>query len=108
MASRIARGDPVAEIEAKERANNQAKAWNACADLAKTENILVKFDQALALVGLVGERRVAKIIYWLSRLGYWTVQSLSRSKDHHPAANRSLSSRCCDSFPTRRSMLSPQ
>ena len=26
---------PWTEIEAKERANNQAKAWNACADLAK-------------------------------------------------------------------------
>ena len=99
---------PWTAIDAKERASAQAEAWKACADLAKTENILAKFDQALATVGLVGERRVAKIIYWLSRLGYWTVQSLSRSKDHHPAANRSLSSRCCDSFPTRRSMLSPQ
>ena len=54
---------PWTEIEAKERANNQAKAWNACADLAKTENILADFDQALETVGLVGERRVAKLIY---------------------------------------------
>jgi uncharacterized membrane protein len=39
------------------------KAWELCADLAKTKNILAEFDQALATVGLVGERRVAKLIY---------------------------------------------
>ena len=54
---------PWTAIDAKERASARAEAWNACADLAKTENILGKFDQTLATVGLVGERRVAKIIY---------------------------------------------
>jgi hypothetical protein len=54
---------PWTAIEAKERASAQAEAWKACVDLAKTENILAKFDQALATVGLVGERRVAKLIY---------------------------------------------
>jgi hypothetical protein len=54
---------PWTAIDAKERASARAEAWNACADLAKTENILGKFDQALATVGLVGERRVAKLIY---------------------------------------------
>jgi hypothetical protein len=54
---------PWTAIDEKERARAQAEAWNACADLAKTENILAEFDKELATVGLVGERRVAKLIY---------------------------------------------
>src|SRR6516164_7611295 len=54
---------PWTAIDEKERARAQAEAWNACADLAKTENILEEFDKELATVGLVGERRVAKLIY---------------------------------------------
>jgi hypothetical protein len=54
---------PWTAIEAKERASDQAEAWNVCDDLAKTENILAEFDKALATVGLVGESRVAKLIY---------------------------------------------
>jgi hypothetical protein len=54
---------PWTAINAEERASAQAEAWKASADLAKTENILAEFDKALATVGLVGERRVAKLIY---------------------------------------------
>lgn len=54
---------PWTAIEAEERAGERADAWNACADLARAENILAEFDRALATIGLVGERRVAKLIY---------------------------------------------
>jgi hypothetical protein len=49
--------------EAKECAENAEEAWKVCADLARAENILVKFDRDLEAIGLVGERRVAKLIY---------------------------------------------
>jgi hypothetical protein len=54
---------PWTAIDAKERAGTQTEAWKACADLAKTENILAEFDRALGAIGLVEERRVAKLIY---------------------------------------------
>jgi hypothetical protein len=55
----LLRAIPWAAIEEKEH----KEAWNACADLARAENILTEFDRALETVGLVGERRVAKLIY---------------------------------------------
>jgi hypothetical protein len=54
---------PWTALETKQRASAQAEAWKACADLATTENILAEFDRALAVIGLVEERRVAKLIY---------------------------------------------
>ena len=39
------------------------EAWELCRGLAQSENILAEFDQTLATVGLVGERRIAKLIY---------------------------------------------
>lgn len=50
-------------VQAEERAVEQAEAWELCASLARAENILAEFDRALATIGLVGERRVAKLIY---------------------------------------------
>jgi len=50
-------------IEAEERIEARAEAWDLCAELARSGDILAKFDQALETVGLVGERRVAKLIY---------------------------------------------
>jgi hypothetical protein len=49
--------------EADEHAHKQKEAWEACAELARAENILAELDWALASVGLVGERRVAKLVY---------------------------------------------
>jgi len=49
--------------ETKQRAEKQSEAWNLCADLARSKNILAEFDRALGMVGLVGERRVAMLIY---------------------------------------------
>jgi hypothetical protein len=50
-------------IEQKEHAEERAEAWEFCAKLAHTENILTEFDRVLGVIGLVGERRVAKLIY---------------------------------------------
>jgi hypothetical protein len=50
-------------IEQKEHADERAEAWEMCAKLAHAESILAEFDRALGAIGLVGERRVAKLIY---------------------------------------------
>jgi hypothetical protein len=54
---------PWATVEAEECAEKRTEAWNTCANLALAKNILAEFDQAIGTVGLVGERRVAKLIY---------------------------------------------
>ena len=54
---------PWTAIEAQERAEEQSGAWEQCAELARAESILAEFDRALGTIGLVGERRVAKLIY---------------------------------------------
>jgi len=54
---------PWTAAEAEERAEERAEAWALCADLARSGDILAAFDRALETVGLVGERRVAKLIY---------------------------------------------
>jgi hypothetical protein len=54
---------PWTAMEANERVEERAEAWESCANLARAENILAEFDRALGTVGLVGERQVAKLIY---------------------------------------------
>jgi hypothetical protein len=54
---------PWTAMEAQERAEKQAEIWKLCAKLASAKNILTKFDHSLGIVGLVGERRIAKLIY---------------------------------------------
>jgi hypothetical protein len=54
---------PWAAVEEQERAEERAEAWELCAGLACSKNILTEFEQTLATVGLVGERRIAKLIY---------------------------------------------
>jgi hypothetical protein len=54
---------PWTAIEAEELAGERAEAWKACADLARSESILAEFDRALGTIGLVGERRLAKLTY---------------------------------------------
>ena len=54
---------PWTAMEANQRAQEQAEAWEVCADLARSENILLDFDHTLETVGLVGERRVATLLY---------------------------------------------
>jgi hypothetical protein len=54
---------PWTAMEANQRAEEQRKAWELCGELARAENILAEFDGALEAIGLIGERRVAKLIY---------------------------------------------
>jgi hypothetical protein len=54
---------PWAAVEERERAEERQEAWELCADLACSEDILAEFGQTLATVGLVGERRIAKLLY---------------------------------------------
>ena len=54
---------PWTEIEAEHRLGQRTEAWNSCAGLARAKDILMEFDQALGTVGLVGERRIAKLLY---------------------------------------------
>jgi hypothetical protein len=54
---------PWFSAEQSERAETKLKAWELCAGLARSKDILAEFDQALETVGLVGERRAAKLIY---------------------------------------------
>jgi hypothetical protein len=54
---------PWTTVEAEELKEERTEAWELCADLARSENILAQFEQMLGTVGLVGERRVAKLTY---------------------------------------------
>jgi hypothetical protein len=54
---------PWTVLETAERAEERSEAWELCADLARSKDILAEFDRALSTVGLVGERRTAKLIY---------------------------------------------
>ena len=49
--------------EAETQAKDRSEAWEQCKDLAHCQDILAELDAALARVGLVGERRVAKLLY---------------------------------------------
>jgi len=51
------------ESEAEQRSGQRTEAWKSCAELAGSKDILAEFDTALGTVGLVGERRIAKLIY---------------------------------------------
>ncbi len=50
-------------LEVQERAEERLEAWELCADLARSENVLAEFDHDVGMAGLVGERRNAKLIY---------------------------------------------
>jgi hypothetical protein len=54
---------PWAAVEERERAEERQEAWELCADLACSEDILAEFGRTLGTVGLVGERRIAKLLY---------------------------------------------
>jgi hypothetical protein len=71
----LLRAVPWTAIEAKECAEERAKTWDLCAGLARAESILAELDPALGMLGLVGERRVAKLVYLalVSRLLDWPV-----------------------------------
>jgi hypothetical protein len=66
---------PWTTIDAEERSEERDRASDLCAGLARVENILAELDLALGMLGLVGERRVAKLLYLalVSRLLDWPV-----------------------------------
>jgi hypothetical protein len=54
---------PWAAFEAKANTEQRREAWQRCSELAQQRNILNEFDRNLSRVGVVGERRIAKLIY---------------------------------------------
>jgi hypothetical protein len=54
---------PWSAVEAEANAAERTEAWEQCSGLARKANILEAFDQELSRLGLVGERRAAKLIY---------------------------------------------
>jgi len=54
---------PWTAVEAEASATERTEAWTVCGDLARRTSILDEFDREVGRLGLVGERRAAKIIY---------------------------------------------
>ena len=54
---------PWSAVEAEANAAERTEAWEQCGGLARKANILENFDEELDRIGLVGERRAAKLIY---------------------------------------------
>jgi hypothetical protein len=54
---------PWSAAEAEANAAERTEAWEQCNHLARRVNILEAFDQELSRLGLVGERRAAKLIF---------------------------------------------
>ena len=49
--------------EQKETAEERSEAWNTCSELARAPSILDRLDDELTKLGMVGERRCAKLVY---------------------------------------------
>ena len=54
---------PWTAVEEEHQAEQRTEAWDQCADLARLPSILAELDKDMSRVGLVGERRVGKLIY---------------------------------------------
>jgi hypothetical protein len=54
---------PWSAAEAEANAAERTEAWEQCNHFARRANILEAFDQELSRLGLVGERRAAKLIF---------------------------------------------
>ena len=54
---------PWSAIEEKGAAEERSESWNVCADLAREHAILDLLDDELTKLGMVGERRCAKLVY---------------------------------------------
>ncbi len=54
---------PWIEVETEAKAAERTEAWKMCGVLAQKADILREFDSELSGVGIVGERRVAKLLY---------------------------------------------
>jgi hypothetical protein len=54
---------PWTAVEAEANAAERAEAWEECSRIAVKSNILDEFGSELSKIGLVGERRAAKLVY---------------------------------------------
>ena len=54
---------PWTAVEAETQVEERSEAWQQCSGLAKSEDILRAFEVALQRVGVVGEVRLAKLLY---------------------------------------------
>jgi hypothetical protein len=54
---------PWTAVEAEVSAAERTEAWTVCADLARAIDILAELDRELDRLGLVGERRAAKLLF---------------------------------------------
>lgn len=54
---------PWSAAEDRANAEDRAEAWEKCAELAQAPRILDLFDRELSTIGMVGERRGAKLVY---------------------------------------------
>jgi hypothetical protein len=54
---------PWTAVQAEAKEEERDAAWNLCAELAGSPSILAEFDRELSRIGVVGERRGAKLIY---------------------------------------------
>ncbi len=54
---------PWTSVEAETNAGERKEAWEKCSSLANKPNILDEFSDALSGIGVVGERRAAKLLY---------------------------------------------
>jgi DNA primase len=85
---------PWTAMEANERAAERVKAWELCADLAKTKTSSRNLIRHSRQSDLSVSGASPSLSIWLSHLGYWSVRSQSWLRDHHLAANHSPSIRC--------------
>ena len=59
----IKQAKPLSELLTEQAAREKEEAWELCQDLAMNKNILDLFAKDLYRLGVVGEKRVAKILY---------------------------------------------
>jgi len=59
----IKQAKPLTELLTEQSAKEKEKAWELCQDLAMNEDILDLFTKDLYRLGVVGEKRVGKILY---------------------------------------------
>jgi hypothetical protein len=94
-----------AESEACARSRT---AWAACEELALAPNILDRFETDLRLCGVVGESRVAKILYLTVTSRFLPrIVSVVIKRDPPPAARATWSSGSWVSSPRAPTMRSP-
>ncbi len=63
MNSFLAKAVPLEEIACREASERAQQAWERCAELARTYDILASFREAVARAGVAGEEKLAQLLY---------------------------------------------